>query len=285
MLDGVIRTNLDFASMADDSVRRLEAEGIWFEFKILRQYQTIYSEALGTMRDINYVIAINTRMIAKEALRKNHNKALDLAIKFFNTYLRATLNENDVRTAYTILNQYRMVAESLLCGNRSADAVRVAEHMKYYAHVSYKKRLPFVTETVAYDLGTLCEVAHDLDSNVEDTLLKIFLEVDPSSSIDDVQETSLRGIRKAQVKLATYYLVHNAKDLARIIWKDMHQESKERLESIREELLSVQSKDFWEISDRGGNFDYLNADRKQVLDVFFRWFSHELPSSTTQDDL
>ena len=121
-LTGLVRTNLDFASMAEDSVRDLEQQRTWFEFKVLRQYQSIYAEALGTMRDMNYIIAINTRLIAKEALRKCHDQALDLAIKFFNTFIRATLNENDVRTAYTILNQYRMIGENLMQAGRGSES-------------------------------------------------------------------------------------------------------------------------------------------------------------------
>ena len=35
-------------------------------------------------------------------------------MKFFNTYMRATLNAKDMRTAYNMLNQYRYLAEELL---------------------------------------------------------------------------------------------------------------------------------------------------------------------------
>src|SRR5690606_41553203 len=52
----------------------------------------------------------------------------------------------------------------------------------------------------------------------------------------------------------------------------MRDESAERLHSIRDELLAVQAKDFWEISDRGGNFDYLPPERKEMLRIFFGWF-------------
>ena len=110
---------------------------------------------------------------------------------------------------------------------------------------------------MAYDLGALCEVAHDSGADVEAGLLDIFLEVDPKTSEGDVQETSLRGVRKAQLKLATYYLLVGAEPLARRIWDDMRDDRADRLGSIRDELLEVQEKDFWEISDRGWNFDYL----------------------------
>jgi hypothetical protein len=271
-LGPTIRGNPDFASMADDSVSDLEASRTWFEFKVLRQFQSIYTEALGTMRDINYVIAINTRQMAERALRKGATEALQLTIKFFNTYLRATLNQTDVRTAYTILNQYRIMAESVLLAGDGATALAIANHIKYYGHLSYQKRLGFVTETVAYDLGALCEVAHDSGAEVEPALLGIFLEVDPKTSEGDVQETSLRGVRKAQLKLATYYLMVGADALARRIWEDMRDDQADRLASIRDELLDVHSKDFWEISDRGGNFDYLPPERKDKLRIFFGWF-------------
>lgn len=268
----IIKHNPDFASMAKDSVRDLAKSRTWVEFKILRQYQSIYTEALGSMRHIDYVVAINTRLIAEQALRTGNTEALDLSIKFFNTYLRATLNNNDVRTAYTILNQYRLMAESVLQADNGDTALRIVSHLKYYAHLSYQKKLGFVTETVAYDVGALCEVAHEIDSPAEGELLEMLLLVDPSTSEGEVQEASLRGVRKAQLKLATYYLSKGARTLARRVFDDMRNEKVERMRSIRDELLAIESKDFWEVSDRGGNFDYLEPARKEMLRTFFGWF-------------
>jgi hypothetical protein len=221
------------------------------------------------MRDINYVVAINTRQLAEQALAAGTPEALGLSIKFFNTYLRATLNQNDVRTAYTILNQYRIMAESVLRSGDGTSALTIAGHIKYYGHLSHARRLGFVTETVAYDLGALCEVAHELGTAVEPALLACFLDADPVSSVGEVQEASLRGVRKAQLKLATYYLAAGREDLARRIWDDMRHEPAERLGSIHGELVAVEEKDFWEVSDRGGNFDYLPPARRALLGTFF----------------
>ncbi len=271
-LTKTIRHNPDFASMAKDSVQDLEDSKTWVEFKVLRQYQSIYTEALGSMRHLNYVVAINTRLIAEQAIITNNDESLALAIKFFNTYLRATLNNNDVRTAYTILNQYRLVAEAVIRARKGEVALGIATHLKYYAHLSYDKKLGFVTETVAYDVGALCEVAHEVKSDIELKLLTILLEVDSTTSEGAVQEASLRGVRKAQLKLATYYLESGAESLAKRVWEDMKNEEVTRMQSIRDELLAIESKDFWEVSDRGGNFDYLEPSRKEQLKVFFSWF-------------
>jgi len=59
---------------------------------------------------------------------------------------------------------------------------------------------------------------------------------------------------------------------ARRIFDDMATESSERLRSIRDELLRLETKDYWEVIDRGTNFDYVDAARKEKLKVFFGWF-------------
>ncbi len=268
-----VAVNPDFSSMADSSLTRLERGEAWLEFKILRQYQSIYTEALAGMRDINYIVAINTCAIARRALQARLPEPLSLSIKFFNTYLRATLNRSDVRTAYTILNQYRIMGEAALEFGDGETALKIAAHIKYYGHLSYAKKLAFITETVAYDLGAMCETAHAIRSAAESELVDLFLEVDPSVTEGEIQEASLRGVRKAQIKLATYYLKQGEIEMARRIWHDMADERAERLRSIRDELAAVENEEFWEISDRGGNFDYLDPDRKAMLPTFFGWFS------------
>ena len=66
---------------------------------------------------------------------------------------------------------------------------------------------------------------------------------------------------------------------ARQIFEDMKDERPERLRSICDELLRVESKDFWEVIDRGTNFDYVDDARKAQLKVFFSWF----PSLTKKE--
>lgn len=269
-----IRANPDFVSMSPESVDELVQRRTWLEFKVLRQYQAIFSDALASMKDINYVIAIDTRYVGEAAIRANDPDVLALAVKFFNTFMRATLNARDVRTAYNTLNQYRQLAEAILRAGWHEKAIEVANYFKYYAHESLRMKLDFVTETTAYDLCALCEIAHELRSPIEAQLLEIFLDVDQPVAAE-AQERALQGlfgVRKAQAKLATYYLTHGAEPLARRIFDDMQHERVERLRVIRDQLQSVTTKDFWEIIDRGTNFDYLPPERKAALATFFGWF-------------
>jgi hypothetical protein len=270
-----IRANPDFVSLAAESVDDIARQHIWLEYKVLRQYQSIYNEALGEMPDVNHLIAINTRYIGEAAMGVGDNEALDLSVKFFNTYLRATLNSQrwNVRTAYIVLNQYRQLAERMLERNQTERVSEIAFFFKYYAQIAHSMDLGFITETAAYDLATLCERAYDRKAPSHDAILKVLLEVDKEAE-SQTQEHTLRGVRKAQAKLASFYLVHGEDGVrfARQIFDDMKDERAERLRSICDELLRIESKDFWEVIDRGTNFDYVDDARKAQLKVFFSWF-------------
>jgi hypothetical protein len=272
-LEDALRENPDFVSLQADVLNDIEEGHFWFEMKVMRQYQMLYGETLNRMRDINYLIAINTRKLAEKSLDLKQEQATILMTKFFNTFLRATVNERDVRTAYNVLNQYRLLAETSLKRGRWDMAVEATRRFKYYGQLGFGMGLPFVLETAAYDLCALNELAFDLDVPCRDEILSIFLEVDKEAEEGHVLEASLRGVRKAQVKLATYYLKHDAVELARAIFEDMRGELPKRLASIQEELANISSQDFWEMSDRGVNFDYLEPERRAMLARFFGWFS------------
>ncbi|MDD9932671.1 MAG: DUF2254 domain-containing protein [Myxococcales bacterium] len=276
-VEGELAHNPDFVSMDPAILAQIGERRIWFEMKILRQYQMVYGEALNRMRDINYLIAINTRLLAEDAAAERRREQLHLLMKFFNTYLRAAINAKDVRTLYNVCHQYRMLAQALVEHRDGAYAVEIARYFKYYGLLAYNAHLPFILETVAYDLCTLCEYAHGKRKEVLDELLKILLAVDRTSE-GSVQEASLRGVRKAQVKLATYFLAADDEGLARTIHEDMAGEDPQRMASIRDELFSIKSPEYWEVIDRGANFDYLEPERRATLQRFFGWFP-ELPTA------
>src|SRR3569833_4585009 len=126
-----------------------------------------------------------------------------------NTYLRAAVKVRFVRTAYIVLILYRELAEAMLRLGDEGSLERLAEialRFKYYAQLAQGQGLGFVAETAAYDLSALCELACESGSPVHDRLLAVFLEIDKEAE-DVTQERALRGIRKAQAKLAAYYLL------------------------------------------------------------------------------
>jgi hypothetical protein len=267
-----IRENPDFVAMDPESLADLERRRTWVEWKVMRQYLGIYNESLAAMRDINYLVAIDTRYIGEVAAQAHDEDLIELVFRFMNSYLRSTLNARDVRTAYNVLNQYRLLVEAMLRQGNGKAALEGVRHMTYYGHVSFDMKLTFVTETVAYDVSALCQAACEQESPEEDEMLSQFLELDRPLRTS-AQESALLGVRKAQVKLAAYYLVKGLEDKARLISRDMAHEPPARLLSIRQALEAVTSKDFWEIIDRGRNFEYMPPPQRACLATFFGWLN------------
>ncbi len=266
----LIRVNPDFVAMDPESLRDLEERRTWVEWKVMRQYFGIYNEALGTMRDINYLIAIDTRYLGEAAALNGDQELVRLVYRYMNSYLRATLNCRDVRTAYNVLNQYRLLVEAMLESGQEESALEGVRHMIYYGHVSFDMKLTFVTETVAYDVSSIVQSAHSHELSVESEMLESFLELDRPLRTQS-QESALVGVRKAQVKLASYYLMRGLPERARLIADDMSHEPKSRLKSIYHALSGVTTKDFWEIIDRGRNFEYMPVEQRSHLPEFFEW--------------
>jgi hypothetical protein len=276
-LGRALRAHPDFVAMASESLDELERDRAWVEWMGLRQIREVFGEALKTLPEMTHVVAIDTRYVGEAAIDARDREVLALTVKFMNTYLRASLNARDVRTCYNVLHQYRQLAEAMLRAPAPAEPwltsalEEVAGHFKYYAQLAHGQGLGFVTETAAYDLCTLCEVACELVAPSHERLLSIFLEIDKEAETT-AEEKALRGVRKAQAKLATFYLLRGETAHARAIYEDMAMESPERLRSIRDELLAVSSKYFWEVVDRGTNFDYIDDARKEKLRQFFGQF-------------
>lgn len=297
------RQSPDFVSLSDEAIEDLRHRATWLEWKILRQYQMLYGEGLDDMKDLCYLIAINTRRLGEAAARHGDLPALDLSIKFFNTYLRATINANDTRTCYNILHQYRQLGEFVIehtetdprdlvldqpmsmtstltftAGAPAGDlselerrGLEIARYMRYYSGIAFGRGMPFITEVIAHDVGALCAWAFHADTQFHDELLATFLRVDDSTDTGG-SDTTLKGVRRAQVKLATTYLIHGAESLARRIQADMKNEPPDRLRGIWQELAALRTREFWEVNDRGSNFDYLSDEQKAELPRFFAWF-------------
>ncbi len=284
VLGARIHGNPDFIALAPDSLHSLESKKVWVEWKVLHQFRSVFSEALDHLPELAHVVAIETRYIAEEALRHGDREVLVLAIRYFNTYLRSALNQRDVRACYNIFHQYRLLAEHMMRKGHgraaSLPALPASDHhfsdlvleigrcLAYYGQTAHKADLGFVTETAAHDLAVLCERAFVHDVPCHDSLLGIFLEIDKEAETH-AQEQTLRGVRKAQVKLATFYMSKGAVTHADRISADMRGEKPERMASIRAELVAVNDQEFWEVTDRGVNFDFLEPFRKEKLDEFF----------------
>lgn len=270
LLTAALQRDPDFASVDKGLLSQIEAERSWLELKILRQYQALFVEGLNGMQQASTLVAIHSRELGIRALETQRLTVAGWVIKFFNTYLRAVINARDIRGGYNLLKQYRLLAEAALHHRQSALVLQIVDYFRYYSLTAYKAGLFFLSETFGFDLGRLAQLSCALQSETTEAIVQALLRLDQDPESEQ-QENTLRGIRKTQVRLAAYFLSRGREDLAKLIYRDMQHEPSARLQSIRQELLSTAA-EFWEFTDRGENFYYLEPALQPYAEQFFGWF-------------
>ncbi len=272
-VDRFARDDQDLIALHPRMIASLTARRTWFEMKVLRTFDKVFRQALGRLPDVGHLVAIHTRRVAESAVQHHDDHALKLTLRFFNTYLRHAVNGSDARTAYNVLNEYRLLTLHLLEASRGDDVIEAAERIAYYTALAFDQHQNFIVETAAHDLGQLLEAAFLGRFDGHAKLLHIFLQVDREPfDGHERQEASLRGVRKAHIKLAAFYLANGAEEHARSIADDMSEEPPERLRSLREELEGIREEEWWEVANRDTNWDYVPEDHRVHLNRFFEWF-------------
>jgi hypothetical protein len=261
LLDEAVTHDPDFVALAQNALDEIARDRSWFESKILRQYLALFSDAVGTARDVASMIAIHTRQLG-ERFAGGQSALLELCQRAFHSYLRAAINGSDPRTAYFVLHQYRLLGEALLARNLDAPVLEVANRIRFYGRLAGDRGLPFLLEVAAYDIAHLVEAAAG-NPGVRDALLTVVL------TVDHAEAEHLLGVRRAQVQLATFFLARGEEAPARRIAQDLAGERPALLAATRAELEQEVSPTYWEINDRGANFAFLPPELRGRLDDFF----------------
>ncbi|HPO56069.1 MAG TPA: DUF2254 family protein [Ignavibacteriaceae bacterium] len=265
----------DFSSYSEFVLSHIEKEKIYLERKILSLYEVIFNNSKTKLRDVASGVLLNTQLITIEAVRWGDKGAIENCLKYFNSYLRASIRDKDPRSAFNTLEHYRIIAEEML--SKFPEIVeKISVYFKYYGQEANKNQVLFILETAAHDLCRINEIAHQKKVGNIKELLDLFLTVDEPAEAGEkelsAKEVSLIGVRIAQVKLAGYYLLHGEEELARVIFRDMQVEPLARIKKIEGIIFGTEQEEFWEVTPRGVNFYYIKPEARSALKQFFAWF-------------
>ncbi|MBH24965.1 MAG: hypothetical protein CMH57_11020 [Myxococcales bacterium] len=256
-----------FFALSEEFYEEIVHRGTWVEAKTLMEFEHVMRRALGSMSELVSQLSSSSRAIGERALEEQDGEALELVLRFFNTYIRHALNARNVRAVYNILYQYRQLSVTAM-SRRPDLSRRVVEHLVYYGRIANAMGLPFVTVTAAHDVRVMCEHAF-AEAHIDVIpVLELFLTLDQPSE-GKTEELALLGVRKAQSILGAFFLSRGAPELAQRIREDMDEESPARLASIRDAILAVTDRKFWEITDRGFNFDFVEPEMRKYVHEFF----------------
>jgi hypothetical protein len=80
--------------------------------------------------------------------------------------------------------------------------------------------------------------------------------------------------------LATELLLGDKENAARTIHTCMLEDPVDILQGVYDDLKFVEEQDFWEVSERNTNIDYITMEQKDKLDIFFSWFPKRMELCT-----
>ncbi|MCA9519344.1 MAG: DUF2254 domain-containing protein [Myxococcales bacterium] len=256
-----------FLTISPEFFDEITRTNVWVEAKILMELEVIFEAALQHQVNVISNLATVIREAGLRALHLGDHRVLRLETNFFNNFCRQAINKSNLRAIYSIFYHYRLLTEALM--DDAPDLMLdVMIYIKYYGQLANQEGLPFAMVIAAYDLSTLCETAYHRNYPKQREALAIFLELDEDPENDE-QEKANRGVRKAQAILASFYIEVGATEFVEAIANDMAEETPDRLRSIRDELRSVHHSKFWEVTDRGINFDFVPEERRAFLDQYF----------------
>ncbi len=274
-----LRADPDFTGMDKELLSELTGRGLWVEWKTLSQFVRIFDEALESMEEINTLVAINVRYAGEVAAVDEEPDILRMVFRFLNSFVGSAVEAGSSRTASNVLHQYRLLLEQLLRLGQADAACEGVAFTKYYGQIAFEEDLPIVTETVAYDVAALCQFAHRNSLKGEARILRQLLGLDAEGPTEGYrQQRSLRGVRRAQTKLAVYYMSVGEMDKARLIAEDMRDMPAALRDGVRDDLVQAPPPHFWEIVDRGRNLHYLKDDEREQLDTFLGWLGGAQPA-------
>ncbi len=232
----------------------------WLEMRAFLELQRIFNATLGGLSDVNSATALALREVAEHALLAHDDVPVTrLAMKFFNTLLRAAITRGDVRAAYHLLYQYRLLAERMVEA-RPDLAAEIAHRLAYYGQVGADAGLEWVSVTAVYDLRKLAEHA-DADFAL-DHLLELV------AALARRRFAALRDVYKSVVALGSFALAHGRPAVATRLAAALATCPEADLDAVAAELVGVTDPFFWELTDRVINFDYLEPAVRARVHAF-----------------
>lgn len=270
-----------FISISSEFYDEICENRIWVETKSFMDMDLIFKNCINNMPDAISAIAYNTRIVGESAIQNRDDNLLDMAVKFYNTFIRVSINNKNVRAIFNLFYQYRLLTESIFDYDIKLSE-KILGHFKYYGQFCLGQGLGFVLFTAAFDLGGMVATAYDkkLD-NIKDLLL-IFMAVE--DTVDRYKDNFVyTGIRNAQLILATYLLSQGDDELLPIVVEDLKTETLSQLVKWRDGLLAVKDRKFFEITDRGYTFEYIDENQKTYLKLFYEQYILSQPEVFKQE--
>jgi hypothetical protein len=248
-------------------VREIEETMTWVEVRMLDELREVFFATLNKLHDVNNTVALVLRLLGEKAVERDDHGLFAAIMKFFNTFLRAAINQADVRAGYHVLYQYRLLADTAM-DTHPEWTLQISHRLSYYGDAAAGGPLLWMSAAAAYDLRILAESAQARGATDEVV----------NGIVNDVIDTVRRGeaknspalsqLYKMVVALGAYFLHLGEADDVSVLADSLAGVPRPMLTRVVAELTAVDDPVFWELTDRVVNFDYVEPDVRARLADF-----------------
>jgi hypothetical protein len=252
-----VRTE-DMPGASEQAVKLVEETRTWVEYSVLSDLLDLIGETPAFRKEVIHAISRATRNIGVVGIRNHDSDLEEMVIRFFNTYLRAAMNQKAPTFAYSIMNEYRRLALDCI-EDRPELTQHVAEHLLRYGRSFEAAGMPFIIGTAVEDVATLTreQTARDegralaLAQLLAHTLREMAARAHP---------LAVNGVVTALIKLSLWAIHHGHEDIADELLRAIGSIPGETTATVLQRMERARQGVFYEVSDRVVAFDWVEEE-------------------------
>ena len=240
---------------SDQILAEVNRAGTWFTYTIMSSFVDMIGLTPVHRKEAVHAIAVATRKVGLAAIEVGDKEVAELCVRFFNTYLRAAINQSAPTFASAIMNEYRRLAIGALEW-RPDLAVEAAAHLLRYGRHFDEAGMPAIFGAAAEDVADLAIEAMARDPQVTRRLALLMVR-NLLDLIPNARPIGLNGLFKGVAKLTFWAMAADQKDVAHILVEGIAAAPPEFVDAALDRMESMENGLFWEVNERVIAFDWV----------------------------
>jgi hypothetical protein len=251
----------DFTGMSAEALELVNEERIWFEYRVMMQLFLAFQMALAKTQDVISSLSDAARIIAVHAAQRGDEKALVLAVRFFNNYLREAIKRKEIHAIYDLMYQYRLLASEV--GDYPSVLKEIGARMRQYSEQAADNGLDFALSIAGFDLGWMTCRAYQSENAAAEYLL------DQALALPHRQDGAIRArLVKGKIMLGGFLLEHGLTAEAERVRHDLAGLPHDLLDAAERDLMEQRDRSFYEVTDRQVCFEWVRPESRQHVKAF-----------------
>jgi hypothetical protein len=248
---------------SDQIVAEVNRAKSWFAYTIMSSFVDMVGLTPVHRKEAVHAIAVATRDAGVAAIRHGDSEVANLSMRFFNTYLRAAINQSAPTFASVIMNEYRRFAIGALEW-RPDLSVEAAAHLLRYGRHFDEAGMPATLGAAAEDVADLAIEARARDPQVSLGLARLLVR-QLLDHAPNARPIGLNGLFKGVAKLTFWAMAAEQKDVARVLIEGIAAAPPDFVDAALDRMASMENGLFWEVNERVIAFDWVEEPLREQI--------------------